>query len=171
MGVDIHMSIISKEGEYRAKEIYDGRDTEWFDNISGDYRSEFYEHFPMCRGIPEHVPDEIRRDYNDNSNFSYYDFCYVNVGEFLDWFEHTRPDIDAGWVSTYDKWLYETKGIVPDLLHYLEEDANPYDYHFIEVVNPWDSSAWLYNFIKNQSNATPEDYIVYYFDCRKLTFS
>ena len=85
--------------------------------------------------------------------------------KFLDWFEHTRPDIDAGWVSTYDKWLYETKGIVPDLSHYLEEDANPYDYHFIEVVNPWDSSAWLYNFIKNQSNAAPEDYIVYYFDC------
>ena len=165
MGVDINMSIVSKEGEYRAKDIYDGRDSEWFDNITGDYHSEFYEHFPMYRGIPEHVPDEIKRDYSDNSDFSYYDFCYVNVGEFLDWFEHTRPDIDAGWVSTYDKWLYETKGIVPDLLHYLEEDANPYDYHFIEVVNPWDSSAWLYNFIKNQSNAAPEDYIVYYFDC------
>ena len=64
MGVDINMSIVSKEGEYRAKDIYDGRDGEWFDNITGDYHSEFYEHFPMCRGIPEYVPDEIKRDYS-----------------------------------------------------------------------------------------------------------
>lgn len=165
MGVDIHMSIISKEGEYRYQDIYDGRNTEWFDNITGDYHSEFYEGFPVCQGLPEKIPSEIAKAYDIRGGACYYDFCYVNVGEFKYWFEHTRPDVDAGWVSTYDKWLYETKDIVPELSHYLEEDANPYDYHFIEVTNPWDSSAWLYNYIISRENIKLEDYIVYYFDC------
>lgn len=163
MGVDIHMSIISKEGEYKFKEIFDGRDSAWFDNITGDYSNEFYQNFPVCNGLPEKVPDEVRKDFTDEES-CYYDFHYVNVGEFSVWFLEARPDIDAGWVSTYEKWLYEVKKVVPELRRYLDEDDNPYDYHFIEVTNPWDCSAWLYNYIVS-NGVSPEDYIVYYFDC------
>lgn len=165
MGVDIHLSIISKEGEYKFKEIYDGRDYEWFDNITGDYHSEFYEHFPVRRGIPEHTPEDVVKHYTNEDDFGYYDFCYVNVGEFLEWFYETRPDVDAGWVSTYDKWLYEKKKIIPELNQFLGEEDNPYDFHFIEVENPWDSSRWLYDYILEHKDITEDDFIVYYFDC------
>ena len=164
MGVDIHMSIISKEGEYKFKDIFDGRDSEWFDNISGDYGSDFYQNFPVCNGLPEKVPDEIRKDFTDKESF-YYDFHYVNVGEFLEWFIEVRPDIDAGWVSTYDQWLYEKKKVIPELNHSLGEEDNPYDFHFIEIENPWDSSKWLYDYILERKDITVDDFIVYYFDC------
>lgn len=164
MGVDIHMSIISKNGESKFKEIFDGRDYEWFDNISGNYHTEFYQNFPLMNGIPEKVPDNIREDFASEGVF--YDFFHVNVGEFLSWFEEARPDIDAGWVSTYDKWLYEKKNIVPELFHWLDEDNNPYDYQFIEIENPWECSKWLYDFIiKHKKEIGPNDFIVYYFDC------
>jgi hypothetical protein len=168
MGVDIHMHIISKEGKMKIENIFDGRDSEWFDNISGgDYHSEFYQNFPVRYGIPEAAPDSIKKDFDNKDEYCYYDFRYVNVGEFMDWFEETRPDIDAGWISTYDKWLYEKKKIVPrDLPHWLDEDCNPYDYHFIEVENPWDCSKWLYEYIDDRKTSIdPNDFIVYYFDC------
>ena len=162
MGVDIHMSIISKDGEVRCSDIFDGRNSEWFGNISGDYNSEFYQNYPMRYDIPDKVPDGIRQAQEDGG---YYDFRHVNVGEFLDWYIEARPDVDAGWVSTYDKWLYEKKHIVPELSHWLDEDANPYDYHFIEVENPWDCSRWLYEYITSRDDIKSDDFIVYYFDC------
>lgn len=166
MGVDIHMHIISKEGKIKFKDIFDGRNSDWFNNISGgDYHNEFYQSFPVRYGIPEAVPDSIKEDFDNKDEYCYYDFRHVNVGEFLEWFEEARPDIDAGWVCTYDKWLYENKKIVPELDRWLDEDANPYDYHFIEVENPWDCSRWLFEFIGEREDITVDDFIVYYFDC------
>lgn len=163
MGVDIHMSIVGQNGEFKHHDIFDGRNSEWFDNITHSYHTSFYQNFPRMCDIPEKVPDEIKEDHEDGG---YYDFFHVRVGEFMDWFEETRPDIDVGWVCTYDQWLYQKKGIVPELSHFLDEDDNPYDYHFIEVENPWDCSRWLYEFlIANKETVNPEDFIVYYFDC------
>lgn len=164
MGVDIHMNIVTKDGKYRCEDIFDGRNSEWFDNLCENYHSEFYQNFPRRHGIPEAVPESIGKDFTDEDS-CYYDFYHINVGEFLEWFEEARPDIDAGWVSTYDKWLYEKKKIIPEISHWLDEDANPYDYHFIEVENPWDCSKWLYEFINERKDISPDDFIVYYFDC------
>lgn len=162
MGVDIHLSIISKDGEYRCNDIYDGRNSEWFDNLSGNYSNEFYQNFPRRYGLPLAVPEDIKKAEEDGD---YYNFCHVNVGEFLEWFAEARPDIDAGWVSTYDKWLYERKNVIPELNRFLGEEDNPYDFHFIEVENPWDSSRWLYEFIQEREDITEDDFIVYFFDC------
>ena len=162
MGVDIHMSIISKDGESRCENIFDGRDTEWFDNISGNYCSEFYQNFPLRNGLPDTIPEIIKKDQESGD---FYNFFHVNVGEFLEWFLATRPDVDAGWVCTYDKWLYEKKNIIPELAHWLDEEDNPYDFHFIEIENPWDTTRWLYEFITERKDITSDDYIVYYFDC------
>ena len=163
MAADIHLSIISKEGKYRCRDIYDGRDSEWFDNLRGNYTNESYQNFPRRCGTPLVIPDDIKKA--EEGEEGYYDFFHVNVGEFLEWFPEARPDIDAGWVSTYDKWLYERKNVIPELNRFLGEEDNPYDFHFIEVENPWDSSRWLYDYIIERKDITVDDFIVFYFDC------
>jgi hypothetical protein len=83
MGVDIHLSIISKDGKYRCSDIYDGRDYEWFDNLNGTYSNEFYQNFPRRQGTPLVVPDDIKKA---EETGDYFNFFHVNVGEFLEWF-------------------------------------------------------------------------------------
>lgn len=166
MGVDIHLGIATRDGKYKFEEIFDGRNYEWFDNISGGCRATGgeYEDFPRHFGIPENAPVSLSKAFNEEG--CYYDFNYVKVADFYTWFAKARPDIDAGWVSTYDKWLYEKKGIIPEVDHYLSEEKNPNDYHFIEIVNKWDCSKWLLDFlVEHGETISPDDYIVYYFDC------
>lgn len=164
MGVDIHMHIVSKDGESKYEDIFDGRNTRWFDNISHNVIDEVYDSFPCKYGLPELVPEAIKHDFEHREE-GYYDFFYVNVEKFMMWFLHKRPDLDAGWVRTYDKWLYEKKDIIPELTRYLEKEDNLNDYHFIEVIDPYESSRWLYEFITSHDDLHPEDNIVYYFDC------
>lgn len=164
MGVDIHMNIITKDGGFRYSDIYDGRNSEWFDNISHKVINESYRNFPHEYGLPELIPEDIKHDYEHREE-GYYDFYYVKVEDFIKWYITMRPDLDAGWVSTYDQWLYQRKGIVPEVMHWLDKEYNPNDYHFIEVENPWESSSWLHEFVTSHEDIRPDDYIVYYFDC------
>ncbi len=168
MGVDIHMGIASRDGKYIYDEIFDGRNYEWFGNISGDVRGmtgEVYQNFPRNSGIPDNAPKELVKVYNEERD-TFYGFNYVKVADFLAWFSKVRPDTDAGWVTTYDKWLYEKKGIEPEIKHYLSDEDNINDFHFIEVEDKWDCSKWLYDFLAEHGESiNVEDYIVYYFDC------
>lgn len=164
MGVDIHMHIVSKDGNCKYEDIFDGRNGRWFDNISHNVEDEVYDDFPNKYGLPENTPENIRYDFEHREE-GFYDFFYVKVEEFMKWFLYKRPDIDAGWVCTYDRWLYEKKGIIPNLVRYLDKESNPNDYHFIEVEDPYDCSGWLYQFITGHGDIHPEDNIVYYFDC------
>jgi hypothetical protein len=168
MGVDIHMGIASRDGKYIYDEIFDGRNSEWFGNISGDVRGmtgEVYQNFPRNSGIPDKAPEELVKVYNEERD-TFYGFNYVKVADFLTWFSKARPDVDAGWVTTYDKWLYEKKGVEPEIKHYLSDEDNINDFHFIEVEDKWDCSKWLYDFLAEHGESiNVEDYIVYYFDC------
>lgn len=164
MGVDISMHIVSKDGELKYQDIFDGRDTRWFDNISHNVTDDIYESFPSKYGLPENSPEIVRHAFEHREE-GFYDFFYVSVEEFMKWFLYKRPDIDAGWVCTYDKWLYEKKGVIPELAHYLDKELNPNDYHFIEVEGSYEGSRWVYEFITNHNDIHPEDNIVYYFDC------
>ena len=168
MGMDIHMHIV-KNDEVIAKNIFDGRNSEWFNNLKGDGNDDEYDHFPSYGGIPDNCPEFIKTIYdgdcnNDEEYFGYFGFYYVNAGDYIKWFEKYRPDTDAGWVTTYEKWAWEKKGIKPEYLaKYLNKDANINDMHFIEVVNPWDCGRWLYNYIKDHK--IPDDAcVIYYFD-------
>ena len=165
MGVDIHMHIVGKNGEHKYEDIFDGRNSHWFDNICHNVIDEAYSNFPHEAGLPECVPETIEHDFEHREE-GYYDFYYVNVEKFMKWYLQMRPDIDAGWVSTYDMWLYQSKGIIPnDLNHWLDKECNPNDYHFIEVEDPYECSRWLHEFITSHEDIHPEDNIVYYFDC------
>jgi len=164
MSSDIHMHIISNSGEYKYNDLFDGvRNYEWFDNICDKYHSNFcYDSFPKTSGIPDFAPEAVKKDKED---VGYFDFFYVKVGEFLEWFNRLRPDVDAGWVSTYEMWLYQAKGIAPDEIpHELDEDCNALDYHFMEIEDPEDMSRVLFEFIVDHKDIGLEDYIIYYFD-------
>lgn len=167
MGVDIHLSIL-RDGQYLFEDIFDGRNTEWFNNLQGTDCAPEYMYFPSHCGIPKECPEDIKKkfkaDNNDNEYFGYYGFNYITVKDYLKWYEEKKPYLNAGWVETYDKWLYEAKGIIPEAYHYLPEDANINDWHFIVFNNTYDCNNWLKNFIL-ENKVLDNDIIVYYFDC------
>lgn len=167
MGTNIHMSIVTQDGNFRHRNIFNGRNSEWFDNLQNRGCSSIYDEFPNIGGLPDIIPEEIKNAYDaPKEDYCYYGFYHIVVEDFCKWFDKVRPDIDAGWLSTYEKWLYDTKGIIPkNIPHYLDSKCNPHDYHFVEITNPYDCSNWLNQFIKDNVDVCPEDYIVYYFDC------
>lgn len=163
MGVDINLNIIDTKGEYLHKNFYYGRNTEWFNNLN-NMDDILYDEFPTHVGVPENIPTELSDDYNNRKEYEYYGFHHMVVKDFIKWFNKLRPDIDAGWVTTYDKWSYEKKGIIPELYHMMPDDIRIEDLCFIEIEDKYESNHWLYNYIID--NKVPEDsYIVYYFSC------
>lgn len=165
MGMDIHISIV-KNKEYIAKEIFDGRSREWFDNLRERGNDYEYNHLPVeyyNRFPEEDAPLDLNIDKLEDDG--YFDFRAIRVDKYIDWFEKYRPDKDAGWVTTYEKWQIENKGFIPDDIdHYLDPEANPADMHFIEVEKKYDCSKWLYNYLINK-DILLDAYIIYYFDC------
>lgn len=170
MGVDIHLYIAQKNKP--SEEVFHGlRNGEWFDNICGNGSQPEYDELPSVQGLSPLVDDTIRKEtYNDEQTKYqdfYYNFYYINVGEFKKWFEKYRPDIDAGWVTTYDKWRIEKNKITyPDfyLSHFMIEDVNPKDQHFIEYTNRYDLSRQLYDILISKKIPDDAD-LTYYFDC------
>ena len=170
MGVDIHMKLIDKYGTVLIDSLYDGRNSEWFDNLMNRGYDEEYDELPRMIGIPEVADDETAKAYSKENHGFYYGFSYIKTTDFIDWFNKYRPDISAGWVKTYDKWAYEHKGIIPnDVSRYLSEDNIIEDMHFIEIVNPYDPNRSvldrLYEYDKNWQIDLKDTIIVYYFDC------
>ena len=98
-------------------------------------------------------------------NKYYFDHRSVKVHDFLDWFTTYHPEIEAGWVTTYDRWRIFNKGYIPENpQHYLHEDDVMEDMHFVEYENPYDCSKWLYNYLID--NKVPDEAdITYWFDC------
>lgn len=161
MGVDIHMYIV-KNNEYLAKNIYNGRNSEWFGNLQGEGWNDEYDELPIKYGYSNQTPKDYKEQYNKNNY--YYGFCYINVKDFKDWFIKYRPDKDAGWVTTYEKWKIAEKGWVPDdIKHSLDKNDNINDMHFIEIVDDYDCSKWLYNYCNDHSIPDDAD-IIYCFD-------
>lgn len=162
MGVDIHLNII-KETEIIAENIYDGRNSEWFNNLQLRGNSDVYDTFPAKYGIPEICPDEIRKDFDERD---YYGFHYLAVREYIDWYIKQSPDLEAGWVSRYDAWQMEIgRNFEPyEYYHRLPEDANLNDWAFKQWTKPYCNETWLYNYlIDNKINRNA--IIIYYFDC------
>ena len=123
MGVDIHL-YICKDEKYIAEDIFDGRNSEWFQNMQKCGNDEVYDSLPLEHGISNQAPAE----WNEYANkFGYYGFYYIKVGEFCDWFIAHRPDEDAGWVTRYEAWAYRYKEIEPEYLKKkLDKDLKEY---------------------------------------------
>ena len=161
MGMDIHLNIIHGN-EIIAKEIFDGRNTNWFNKLK-DANEGVYEKLPIEYGTPEDAPQEIKD--LEKEGPSYFGFRYIKVGDFKEWFRKYKPNVDAGWATTYEKWLIENKGYEPEELpHELPEDANLNDMYFIEYKSNWDDcSEWLYDYLID--NQILDNYtITYCFD-------
>lgn len=165
MGIDITMHII-KNKEILHENIFEGRNYTWFDNISrqsGRSDSE-YRYFPSYYGkkFQEQIPYNILKDIESDT---YYGDNIVKVKDFIEWYKKYQPNLHAGWVTRYEAWLYEEKGIAPeDSYQRLPQDEPIRDMVFIEYEDIYDCSRWLYNFIIGEK--VPKDaYIIYYFDC------
>jgi hypothetical protein len=166
MGADIHMFIVGANGVIKSN-IYEGRNSIWFDNISGNINDPVYDHLPFIFGDSPFTPSILKARYSIKRG--YYNHYHFKIKYFIKWFEKYRPDKEAGWVSTYNKWQYENKGIRPDNIYQeLSEIASePWfcekDWHFIEIEKEYDSSKWLYNFIKENKIDENAD-VTYCFD-------
>lgn len=165
MGMDIHMNIVYN-GEVIAKDIFDGRNTNWFLNLQGCDNDFGYSYLPTVVGVSPQATEEHYKAYENRIDNTYFGFYYIKVKDFLKWFIKYRPDLEAGWVSTYDKWLVERKHAKLDdieIYTYLPDDVNLNDMHFIEVEKEYENSDWLYHYLID--NKIPEDAdINYYFD-------
>ena len=165
MGMDITLSIV-KNKQYLAKNIFSGRNREWFDNLRERGNDYEYDYLPVLHYncFPE---EDIPLDLNIDKfkNDGYFDFRAIKVNNYIDWFIKYKPDRDAGWVNTYDKWRIETKGYIPENIdHYLYPETNLADMHFIEIEKKYDCARWLYNYIID-NHISFDAYIIYYFDC------
>lgn len=166
------MSIV-KDGEYLAKEIFDGRNSEWFNNLrQRGYSDDIYDSLPVEYGVYPKAPEEVHKDSEENY---YYDFRYIKVKDMFNWLRKMEPWIDAGWASSYEKWLYEKCGKTPEdgFPHYKPEEENE-PYYFIEYEKRYDCSKWLYKYIRDRydkdkkdeyKNIPEDEYLIYYFDC------
>lgn len=162
MARDIHMFIVH-HGNIIKSNIYEGRSPAWFDSITDKSELCEYEQLPIVFGWPEGlVPQELREKYSRER--LYFDHYHIKVKYFKEWFEKYRPDIDAGWATTYQKWLIEKKGFRPGYLpDTLPNDANVADMHFIEFERISDKSRFLYEYLI-ENNIDGNDDIVYCFD-------
>ena len=169
MGTDIHFKIVKADGSDMQNLEFNGRNYEWFDNLQSNHDT-IYATLDRKRGIPEKSPKELLHDYENSYDYGYYGFNYLTVKEFIDWFDDMRPDIDAGWITKYDSWLYSNKGIYPsEIYRYLGDiDLNrERDCIFITLENKYDCNKWLKNELENRlknSQIKEEDFVVFYFD-------
>ena len=170
MSVDIHMKLVHKNGTMIHNNLFDGRNSEWFDNLQGHGWDEsgVYDALNLLLqcGLPEQATDEDRRNINE---LGYYNPYHINLKDYLEWFVKYKPEVDAGWFSTYDCWRIDNKHWYPHdegIKHYLDNDDNIHDWHFREVIDPYNCDAAVIRELPEETQNHPEDYILYfYFDC------
>ena len=164
MGVDITMNVV-KDGKVLAKDLYDGRNYEFFDNLQGHGYDDVYDKLCVDYGLPESVPEDWHERYT-KQNY-YYGFAYISVGDFKKWYERYRPDIDAGYFTCYERWKILKRGYDPNLYnikHYLDKEDIIEDMYFMEVENKYDPARVIYNALVDED--LPDDAtLVYWFDC------
>lgn len=165
MGMDIHISIV-KDGKIIAQDIFDGRNTAWFNNMMQRGTDLEYDYMPANCGVSPQAPKEIETEYNEDFMFGQH---YISVLDFKNWFDTYKPHLNAGWITVYDKWVWDKKGIKPadvrydDIRRTIPEDEPAYNWCFIEYEKECDCSHWLMIYLIE--NEIPNDAdITYCFD-------
>ena len=158
MGVDIHTYIV-KNKEVIGKNLYDGRNSEWFNNLQGRGDDLEYNRLYTDWGISPQAPDYFNDKYTQEKG--YYGFYYISVKEFKEWYETYKPYLKAGWASTWDAWAIKNKGYIPDYLsHYKEDDSEI----FIEYTDIYEPSRHIYEYLIEHKIDDDADF-TYWFDC------
>lgn len=134
MGVDITMMVVNHKNlsEVIMEDLYTGRNYDFFSILQD--REEVS--FPCHNGLPEEMTEGEMFDLWKSGN--YYDFHYITIKDFLQWINDYKPYLDAGWVTKYDAWQYNTRRIIPELYHYCPDSAVAGEYEFIEVYDKYD---------------------------------
>lgn len=181
MGVDIRIAIMNKKtNEILLKDgdIYDGRNSEWFHNISkaGDY-DEIYCGFPVNRLMSfENIDKEgkikewLTEQYHEDWEFDWldnYNYCLVSAEDFCDWYDTTLPFKKSGWARKYDWFLYDKTGKVPEfVIKYLDPTI-------VDFVEDWefrtyyevDPSQNLLKILVDYRDILEDLSILYCFNC------
>lgn len=148
-------------------DFYDrlGRDYEWFDNLRGtgfdveyDYLDYRYDYKIRNEILDKDFP-------KDNLYECGYDYNAIDVKDYLEWYNKYKPYYKAGWVSKYDKWLYDKKGIVPnDDKVTLYREENDIDKEWLEYEKDYCSDTILVEIIKEVTEKFPNvKYLFFYF--------
>lgn len=169
MATDIHMYLIDNKGNIINDNLYDGRNYHWFDNITNRYTDFEYSYFPAHYGLPLFedikIPKKIENDYTEKRG---YDFYYMKLKDYLNWFNQYKPHIKAGYFTEYDKWLIENKGYIPDedeVITHIENIEHPEIYIFMTYENIYNPDKKIISKIDITDDSIEDYYIIYYFDC------
>ena len=171
MGMDIHTYIVDENGKIKYTDLYEGRNSEWFADLTERAEHNMaYANWNPDYGLsknfdPNTDPKYINCKIDEDIRKWCFDFRNIKVGDFIKWYKKSKPYIEAGWCTKYEAWLYHNKGVVPD---YLAKELSEYDIvadrEFIEVNNPYDPATVIYNFIMEHEDIEDDDYFNYFFD-------
>ena len=156
MGKDSHIYIM-KDGKRLSKNLYDGRNYEWFNNMAGNGNDAEYNHLPVKYGVCEEADDDFKELEDEKG---YFDFRYIRVGDFKSWYWDYDPTAKAGYFSEYDIWRIKYKGYIPeDPPTYKTEDANI----FYSYEDPYEPSKVIFDYVTD-NHISDDAYLCYCFD-------
>ena len=142
MGMDIHVHIVDKDGKYIAKEIWDGRNHEWFTKI--DREEDEWNHVNWIYDYDkEFVPADIKKVFHSDEYSGYFGFKAVKVADFVEWYQTYKPQLTAGWMRKYDAWAMVHKHETPDYVskYWDADEMDPNDWVFVENIPTADEYA------------------------------
>ena len=166
MGIDIHMSLVKKStGFVIFDNLYDGRNSEWFNNLIGRGYDEVYSKLPWNIGCPDCITEgEGYEAWCKSAEYGAYGFQWIPVQKYIKWYEKYRPYVDAGYVTEWENWAYENGRYNPfdyGIAHYIEDDANANHYIFREFINEDCPDIEVYKKITSLTEEDLENCIIY----------
>lgn len=166
MGIDIHMRLIKKStGFVIFDNLYDGRNSEWFNNLIGRGYDEVYSKLWWNVGLPDCITEGIDYEvWRNPKDYGAYGFQWISVQEYIKWYEKYRPYVDAGYVTEWENWAYENGRYNPfnhGIAHYIADDVNADRFIFREFIDEYCPDTVVYNKITSLVNEDLEDCIIY----------
>lgn len=155
IGKDIHIYIM-KDGKRLTDNLYDGRNSEWFNNMAGCGCDNEYDYLPMEYGMYKGADEEFKKLENEKG---YFDFRYIKISDFKEWYRQYRPYLKAGFVSIYDKWRIENKGYIPE---YASRFPSETEVVFVEYEDHYEPSTIIFKQLT--SSAFEDAYLCWCFD-------
>ena len=147
MGWDITIKIYDKNKKFKKNIDFDGRDSEWFDNLRGRGWERVYDCLDSYKeyDIEEYIEDYASKWYSDGFR--------ITVENFRNWVNKCKPFLCAGWVHKYTEWEFRKRGLIPkedDVYKYLPADERPKeDFVWLEWTNDYNNDVWLLSNIED----------------------